>query len=121
MRHHIEKEQVLDFLTGLNINLDDVHGHVVARVPFPTSYYVFPEIWHEEKHHKVMLPDDVIAPPPNFDVSTLIFIKAPPLGAVKENVITAIVLATPKTSVGRFMENRQIGSQRKCLMGVDPS
>lgn len=52
---------------------------------FPNFGWCFSRMRHEEKHRKVMLPDDVFGPPPNFDVSALISIIAPPPGPVKEN------------------------------------
>lgn len=40
---NVEKERVFDFLAGLNSNLDDVRGRVVARDPFPSPEDAFAE------------------------------------------------------------------------------
>ncbi|XP_073133787.1 uncharacterized protein [Henckelia pumila] len=42
--HNIEKERVFDFLAGLNRNLDEVRGRVVARDPFPSTEEAFADV-----------------------------------------------------------------------------
>ncbi|KZV19361.1 hypothetical protein F511_25096 [Dorcoceras hygrometricum] len=37
VRRTLEKERVFDFLAGLNRELDDVRGRIVARDPFPST------------------------------------------------------------------------------------
>ncbi|KZV43823.1 hypothetical protein F511_24410 [Dorcoceras hygrometricum] len=37
MRRTLERERVFDFLAGLNRELDDVRGQIVARDPFPST------------------------------------------------------------------------------------
>ncbi|XP_073129675.1 uncharacterized protein [Henckelia pumila] len=55
---NLDKERVFDFLAGLNLNLDDVRGRVVARDPFPSTEDAFAEVRREEMRRKVMLSDD---------------------------------------------------------------
>ncbi|KZV22300.1 hypothetical protein F511_17902 [Dorcoceras hygrometricum] len=57
MRRTIERERVFDFLAGLNRELDDVRGRIVARDPFPSTDDAFSEVRREELRRKVMLPD----------------------------------------------------------------
>ncbi|KAK0598581.1 hypothetical protein LWI29_036055 [Acer saccharum] len=54
----LENERVYDFLAGLNRNLDEVRGRVVARYPFPSTEEAFAEVRREEGRRKVMLTDD---------------------------------------------------------------
>lgn len=48
---HFAKERVLDFLVGLNRELDDVWGRIVARDPFPSPDDTS-EVRHEEMRCK---------------------------------------------------------------------
>lgn len=57
-RQAVEKERVFYFLAGLNRNLDEIRGRVVARDPFPSPEESFAEVRREEMHRKVMLTDD---------------------------------------------------------------
>ncbi|KZV23338.1 hypothetical protein F511_02239 [Dorcoceras hygrometricum] len=57
VRRTLEKERVFDFLAGLNRELDDVRGRIVARDPFPSTDDAFSEVRREELRRKVMLPD----------------------------------------------------------------
>ncbi|KAI9154591.1 hypothetical protein LWI28_028499 [Acer negundo] len=54
----LENERVYDFLAGLNRNLDEVRGRVVARDPFPSTDEAFAKVRREEGRRKVMLTDD---------------------------------------------------------------
>ena len=65
-------KQVFDFLAGLNRNLDEVRGRVVAREPFPSTEDAFAEVRREEVRRKVMLTDDIPAPPSAPEVSALV-------------------------------------------------
>lgn len=40
-RKNLEKERVFDFLAGLNRELNDVRGRLVARDPFPSTEGAF--------------------------------------------------------------------------------
>ncbi|XP_075499991.1 uncharacterized protein LOC142538567 [Primulina tabacum] len=71
IRSNLEKEWVFDFLAGLNRNLDDVRGRVVARDPFPSSDDAFAEVRREEMQRKVMFSDYSPIPPSVPDVSAL--------------------------------------------------
>ena len=57
-RQILEKERVYDFLAGLNRGLDEVRGHILSRLPFPTTEEAFAEVHREEKRWKVMLPEE---------------------------------------------------------------
>ncbi|KAL4562118.1 hypothetical protein LXL04_034312 [Taraxacum kok-saghyz] len=58
VQKQIERERVFDFLAGLNRNLDEVRGRVVARDPFPSTEDAFAEVRREEVRRKVMLTDE---------------------------------------------------------------
>ncbi|XP_073152035.1 uncharacterized protein [Henckelia pumila] len=61
VRQNLEKECVFDFLAGLNRELDDVRGRVVAREPFPSLEDAFADVRREEMRRKVMLPTSLPA------------------------------------------------------------
>ncbi|XP_073307164.1 uncharacterized protein [Primulina huaijiensis] len=48
IRSNLEKERVFYFLAGLNRNIDDVRGRVVARDPFPSPEDAFAKVRREE-------------------------------------------------------------------------
>ncbi|KAK0588461.1 hypothetical protein LWI29_001328 [Acer saccharum] len=54
----IKKKRVFKFLLGLNRNLDDVRGKVMAIKPLPTLREAFFEVVREESRRKVMLGVD---------------------------------------------------------------
>ncbi|KAH7573583.1 hypothetical protein JRO89_XS03G0175600 [Xanthoceras sorbifolium] len=54
----LDDEQVYDFLVGLNRNLNEVRGQVVAQAPFPSLEEAFAEVRREEDRRKVMLNDN---------------------------------------------------------------
>ncbi|KAH7573582.1 hypothetical protein JRO89_XS03G0175500 [Xanthoceras sorbifolium] len=54
----LDDEQVYDFLVGLNRNLNEVRGQVVAQAPFPSLEEAFVEVRREEDRRKVMLNDN---------------------------------------------------------------
>ena len=47
-RQNLERERVYDFLGGLNLDLDEIRGRVLSRVPFPTIDEAFAEVHKEE-------------------------------------------------------------------------
>jgi len=51
----VEKEQIFDFLHGLNLDLDEVRGRLLGTKPFPSMREVFAEVRREESRKKVML------------------------------------------------------------------
>ena len=51
----IEKKKVLEFLHGLNSNLDEVRGRLLGTKHFPSIWEVFVEVKREESKKKVML------------------------------------------------------------------
>ncbi|XP_073284992.1 uncharacterized protein [Primulina huaijiensis] len=51
----ISKKRVFKFLLGLNKNLDEVRGRMLAIKPLPTIREVFSEVRREESRRKVML------------------------------------------------------------------
>lgn len=53
---------MFDFLAGLNRELDDVRGKIVARDPFPFHDDAFAEVRREEMRRKVMLQSDASLP-----------------------------------------------------------
>ena len=48
----VEKEQVFDFLHGLNSDLDKVQGRLLRTKPFPSIREAFVEVRREESHKK---------------------------------------------------------------------
>lgn len=52
----IEKD-VFEFLAGLNRELDEVHGRILSRSPFPSINDVFAKVRREEDRKQVMLGD----------------------------------------------------------------
>ncbi|TXG73529.1 hypothetical protein EZV62_002108 [Acer yangbiense] len=48
----LENERIYDFITGLNWNLDEICGQVVARDPFPLIEEAFAEVHREEGRRK---------------------------------------------------------------------
>lgn len=77
-RKSLEKERVFDFLAGLNLNLDEVRGRVVARDPFPSPEDAFAEVRREEMRPKVMFSDETSSQHSIPDVSALVTQKLPP-------------------------------------------
>lgn len=63
---------MFDFLYGLSPQLDDAHGRVLSRDPFPTLREAFVEVRREETRRKVMI------------------------GPEKESIVDSTVLATTK-------------------------
>ncbi|GAV78690.1 hypothetical protein CFOL_v3_22155 [Cephalotus follicularis] len=53
---NIEKEMVYDFLTGLNLDYDQVRVQVLGRDPFPTLEEAYNLIQHEERRRNSMMP-----------------------------------------------------------------
>ncbi|KAJ0105997.1 hypothetical protein Patl1_18267 [Pistacia atlantica] len=51
----LEKKCVFDFLEGLNPNLDEVWGRILATKPLPSARNAFVEVHREESHRRVML------------------------------------------------------------------
>ena len=62
-RQNLEKEQVYDFLVGLNRDRDEVWGRVLSRVPFPTIDEAFAEVRREVNHQKFMLSEGLSSAP----------------------------------------------------------
>ncbi|CAN1840015.1 hypothetical protein LINPERHAP1_LOCUS35936 [Linum perenne] len=56
-KRYIEKKRTLYFLLGLNQNLDDVKGRIMAKQPFPTLSEAFSEIKREESRRQLMNPE----------------------------------------------------------------
>ena len=65
----VEKKRVFKFLLGLNKNLDEVRGRVLATKPLPSLSKAFFEVQREKRRKKVMLGTP--NPPPQSDVSAL--------------------------------------------------
>ncbi|XP_073152996.1 uncharacterized protein [Henckelia pumila] len=80
VRQNLEKERAFDFLAGLNRELDDVRGRVVAREPFPSPEDAFAEVRREDMRRKVMLPTSLPAASSSPEVSALISNKFNSLG-----------------------------------------
>lgn len=118
---NLEKERVFDFLVGLNRDLDDVHGRLAARDPFPSPDDAFLEVRRDELQSKVMLtdvvPQSLSAPESSVMVShkTLLKVSAKTNGL---GVTTVITPAIHWTNVGKFTANPQTGSPEKNLMVV---
>lgn len=51
----LEKEQVFDFLQGLNSDLDEVCGWLVGTKSLPSTQEAFAEVRHEESRKCVMM------------------------------------------------------------------
>lgn len=63
---------------GLNRNLDDVRGRVVARDPFPSPEDAFADVRREEMRRKVMFYDDIYPNQSAPDISALVSHKTSP-------------------------------------------
>ena len=62
-QQNLEKEQVYDFLVGLNQDLDEVRGRVLSRDPFPTIDEAFAEVRREVNHQKFILSEGLSSAP----------------------------------------------------------
>ena len=62
-QQNLEKEQVYDFLVGLNRDRDEVRGRVLSRVPFPTIDEAFAEVRREVNHQKFILSEGLSSAP----------------------------------------------------------
>lgn len=51
----VKKENIFKFLLGLNKNLDEVRGRIMAIKPLPPIQYVFSAVIKEESRKKVIL------------------------------------------------------------------
>lgn len=58
----LESERVVEFLTGLNCEFDDVRGRILGWRPLPSTREVFLEVRHEERQQSVMLREMVEVP-----------------------------------------------------------
>jgi len=52
----LEKERFVDFLQGLNPELDEGRGRLLGTKPLPSLREAFAEVRREESRKKVMLP-----------------------------------------------------------------
>ena len=57
------RTRVLEFLVGLNCELDDVRSRVLSRRPLPSIQEVFSEVRREESRRKVMLQEHLTSGP----------------------------------------------------------
>jgi len=57
-KKNIEKKRIFKFLLGLNRNLDEVRGRLMAIKPLPTLREAVSEVVREESRRKVMLGND---------------------------------------------------------------
>ncbi|KAG6537056.1 hypothetical protein ZIOFF_002134 [Zingiber officinale] len=56
--HHkkiMEDDRIYKFLTGLNVEFDEVRGKIIGRLPLPSIGEVFVEVRREESRRSVML------------------------------------------------------------------
>ncbi|CAN1305472.1 hypothetical protein LINPERPRIM_LOCUS26530 [Linum perenne] len=56
-KRFIEKKRTIQFLLGLNPELDDVKGRVMGKKPFPSLKEAFAEVRREEHRRHLMLPE----------------------------------------------------------------
>ncbi|CAN1828204.1 hypothetical protein LINPERHAP1_LOCUS32158 [Linum perenne] len=54
-RSMVNKDQVFKFLAGLNDDLDEVRGRIIAQKPLPRLAEAFAEVRREETRRKLML------------------------------------------------------------------
>ncbi|CAN1190979.1 hypothetical protein LINPERHAP2_LOCUS40812 [Linum perenne] len=54
-RNVVDTNRIFKFLSGLNVELDDVRGRIVGRNPLPSIGEVFAEVRREETRRGVML------------------------------------------------------------------
>ncbi|KZV50721.1 hypothetical protein F511_19633, partial [Dorcoceras hygrometricum] len=117
MRRTLERERVFHFLAGLNRELADVRGRIVASDPFQSTDDAFSEVRREELRRKVKLPDSSVSEisalaSTKIPVSEVSALAPPKIPAnVRDDgpgVITVIDQAILKTNVGRFMENGKL-------------
>lgn len=95
---------------GLNCNLDDVRGRLVARDPFPSPEDAFAVVRREEMRRKVMLVENQFCH--NLILLPWCPIRFCPLTNMHSNdhgVTTVTAQATQKTSDGKFTVNQRIG------------
>ncbi|XP_050919518.1 uncharacterized protein LOC127137067 [Lathyrus oleraceus] len=67
-KHHqqkIEEDRIFQFLAGLNEELDEVRGRIIARETLPSLGEVFAEVRREETRRSVMMGKiKIVSPPP---------------------------------------------------------
>ncbi|KAJ9699075.1 hypothetical protein PVL29_007924 [Vitis rotundifolia] len=51
----VESSQIFKFLTGLNVEFDEVRGRIIGRQPLPSLGEVFSKVRHEESRRNVIL------------------------------------------------------------------
>lgn len=104
---------------GLNRNLDDVRGRVVARDPFPSPEDAFADVKREEMRRKVMLYDDISPNQSAPDVSALVSHKtSPPATRMSkrpwcEHCKRPVI---PSISAGKFKGSPLTGSPARKVM-----
>ena len=54
-RQTVEAHRIYKFLVGLNVEFDEVRGHIIGRTPLPPIGEVFAEVRLEESRRHVML------------------------------------------------------------------
>uniref|UniRef100_A0A803QP23 Uncharacterized protein n=1 Tax=Cannabis sativa TaxID=3483 RepID=A0A803QP23_CANSA len=80
-RQQLEKEQVFEFLIGLNNNLDEVRGRLVGHSPFLDTEEAFFQVRREKERRCVMLTTPDVSPIESFSLVS----KSRPLPSDKSN------------------------------------
>ena len=109
----IEKEHVFKFLVGLNRELDEVHGRILSRSPFPSINDVFAKVRRKEDRKQVMLGEKttikgwLMALP----LSHTVYQRTEAMES-NGNACGATIATVPGilvTLAGKFTENQQTG------------
>lgn len=106
-------------MAGLNRNLDDVRGSVVASDSFQSPENAFADVRREEMRRKVMLSDDILPNQSAPDVAALVSHKtSPPTPRMSKDLGVSIVSGPviPRISAGKFMGSPLTGSPARKAM-----
>ena len=59
-REMVERDRVIDFLVGLNNDLDDVRGRIAGMKPLPSIKETFANVRREESRKRVMMGETLV-------------------------------------------------------------
>lgn len=113
----VDKDRIYDFLAGLNKELDDVRGRILGTKPLPSIREIFAEVRREESRKRVMLGE----PKSLIHLKCLLWLFRDliiPTKVASCGVIIATNRITPKSVVGGYMVNQQIGKTIEAISEV---
>lgn len=114
----IDKEQIYDFVSGLNKDLDEVRGRTLAMRPLPKIDDIFAEVRREESRKKRML-GELRDPVVNDNAVMVVCNQDSPKNTVswaRKNLgsfgaITAVNRTIPVTLAGKYTESQRTGGR----------